>query len=293
MPSDPLAAIFGEEAIINMTEEMKENLIVRFGLDKPLYIQFIIYLKSLLSFDLGFSYFYNTTVLDLVLGALPWTLLLVGLGIIIATFLGFVLGLEGGYRHGQAFDRRLLASVMFLNGLPDYFLGIVFLLLFAVTLGICPLGGAMTPYSQLTGIDLVGDVLWHLLLPLLTLVIVEITSCYLLTRNTVIGILGEGFILTARGKGLKNSTIKYKHIGRNSLTPLLTRTGMRLGRMVTGVLFIEVVFSYPGLGSLIINALSTRDYPVLQGVFFLVAIGVLGFNFLAELLNKKLDPRVK
>jgi peptide/nickel transport system permease protein len=292
MPGDPLSAIYGDEALITMTPELKAELIQRFGLDKSLLQQFRMYLTSLIKGDFGYSYYYKTPIIDLLMGALPWTLLLVGLSLILSTFLGFILGLESAWNYGRKRDKGFLAGLMFLNGFPDFFIGIVLLLIFSVTLGIFPLSGALTPYAGYTGFKLLKDILWHLILPLSALVISEVSSCYLLTRTTVITVLGEPFILTAKAKGINDKSIMYRHVGKNSLLPIFTRTGLRAARMFTGALFVEIVFAYPGLGMLIFNSLMSRDYPVLQGIFFIVAVGVLGINFIVDMLYKKIDPRV-
>lgn len=292
MPGDPLMVIYGEDVVVSMNEELEQDLTERMGLDKSLGEQFGVYLVNLLKGDLGYSYYYEDSVLNLLLGTLPWTILLVGLALIISTLLGIILGLETGYKRGSFFDKGVLTGLMFLNGFPDFFIGIVLLLIFSVSLGLFPLSGAMTPYSGLTGLSLIFDVLKHLTLPLLALVLSEISACFLLTRTTVITVLGEPFILTAKAKGVREKNIKYRHIGKNSLIPILTRTGIRIGRMFTAILLIETVFSYPGVGYLIYNSLLTRDYPVIQGVFFVIALIVMGINFLVEVVNKKIDPRV-
>jgi len=292
IPGNPLMAIYGEEVLITMSPELETQLVERFGLDKSLPEQFYIYLNSLLKGDLGFSYYYGTPVFELIMRYLHWTLLLVGCAFIISTLMGFILGLESGWRRGQTVDKGLLTGLMFINGFPDFFLGIFFLLVFGVSLGVFPLSGALTPYAGLSGIGLVKDIAGHLALPLSTLVLTEVSICYLLTRTTVLTVLGEPFILTARAKGIQERNIKFKHVGRNSLLPVITRTAIRLGRMLTGALLVEAVFAYPGIGLLIYNSLMARDYPVIQGIFFLVAIGVMTVNFLSEILYKKIDPRV-
>jgi peptide/nickel transport system permease protein len=293
LPGDPMLAIYGQEALLAMTPELEAELSERFGLHTPLYQQFANYLISLARGDLGYSYYYQTPVTKLILGTLPWTILLAGLAVVISTLIGFIFGLESAWQRGHKIDKFFLTGMMFLNGFPDFFIAILLLVVFSVTLGLFPLSGALTPYAGLSGLALLKDVLWHLGLPLLCLVMVEISASYLLTRTTVVSILGEPFILTARAKGLAENRIKYHHVGRNSLLPLVAGTGNRLGRVFTGALFVEVVFSYPGMGLLVYNALTARDYPVLQGVFTLLALGVIGINFLVELLYPKLDPRVK
>lgn len=292
MPGDPLQAIYGDEALTVMTEELKQELVHRFSLDRTLSEQFFTYWTALLRGDLGHSYYYNAPVLSVILGFLPWTVLLTGLALAISTLLGLVLGIESASRRGRAVDRFLLAGLMFCSGFPDFFVGILLLLFFGVSLRLVPLAGALTPYAGHSGLALALDVLHHLALPLTALVLVRLTATYLLTRNTMITTLGEPFILTARAKGCPERRIRYLHAGRNSLLPVTTAAGLQFTHLVTGALFIEIVFNYPGMGALLYNALLTRDYPLLQGILLLVAVTVLTVNFLVDVVYAKLDPRV-
>jgi len=292
MPGDPLMAIYGDEALIAMTPEFKAHLIERFALDQPLWKQFGAYLLALFHGELGYSYYYNAPVSAVILGRLPWTLLLVGTSLVLSTLLGIVLGIESGWRRGSRTDRALLAGLMSLNGFPDFFLGMVLLIIFGVTLHVFPLAGALTPYAGLSGLPLALDVLRHLFLPVAALTLAYLTGSYLLTRNTMITVLREPYMLTARAKGLSQRVLKYRHAGRNSMLPVVTRTGIWVGRVVTGALFTELVFAYPGVGYLTYEALLTRDYPVIQGVFLIVAIFVLLANFVVDLFYPRLDPRV-
>jgi peptide/nickel transport system permease protein len=292
MPGNPLMAIYGDEALVAMTPALKAHLVTRFALDQPLWQQFGAYIAALFRGDLGWSYFYNAPVLKVILGSLPWTLLIVGSSLVLATLLGVVLGIESGWRRGSKTDRTMLAGLMSLNGFPDFFLGLVLLIVFGVLLGIAPLSGALTPYSGLSGLALILDVLKHMALPVAALTIAHLAGGYLLTRNTMITVLKAPFMLTARAKGLSQNVIKYRHAGKNSMLPVLTMTGIWLGRVVTGALFVELVFAYPGVGQLTYQALLARDYPVIQGVFLMVAISVLVVNFAVDLLYPKLDPRV-
>ena len=293
MPGDPLQAIYGEDALTRMTPEMEAQIVQRFALDRSLAHQFGAYLSGIFRGDMGHSYYFAAPVVDVVLGRLPWTLLLVGSALVLSTALGVVLGIESGWRRGGRLDRGLLAGLMSLNGFPDFFIGMVLLLVLGVSLGFFPLSGALTPYAGYSGGTLVLDVLRHLALPLTALTVGHLAGGYLLTRNTMITVLREPFMLTARAKGLSERVQKYRHAGRNSMLPVVTRTGLWLGRVVTGVLFTEVVFAYPGLGQLTYDALTARDYPVLQGVLFMVAVTVLAANFLVDLLYPRLDPRVR
>jgi len=293
LPGDPLMAIYGNEALIAMTPELKAHLVERFALDQPLWQQFGAYLLALVQGDLGHSYYYNSSVSSVVLGRLPWTLLLVGTALIISTLSGIVLGIESGWRRGSRRDKSLLTSLMTVSGFPDFFLGILLLIGFSVTWKIFPLSGAITPYSGLSGAALVLDVLRHLFLPATALTLGYIGASYLLTRNTMVTVLKNPYILMAKAKGLPDRTVRYQHAGRNALLPVITQTGIQLGRMVTGALFVEIVFAYPGLGYLTYEALLARDYPVLQGVLLIVAVSVLIANFLVDLSYSKLDPRIR
>ena len=292
MPGDPLMAIYGDEALIAMTPELKAQLVERFALEQPLWDQFGAYFLALFQGDLGYSYYYNAPVLKVILGSLPWTLLIVGTSLIISTFLGIILGIESGWRRGSKTDRTILTGLMSLNGFPDFFLGMVLLIIFGVILGICPLAGALTPYSGLSGLPLVLDVLKHMALPVAALTLAHLAGSYLLTRNTMISVLKAPFMLTARAKGLSQNVLKYRHAGRNSMLPVVTMTGIWMGRVVIGALFVELVFAYPGLGQLTYQALLCRDYPIIQGMFLIVTISVLLANFAVDLLYPQLDPRV-
>jgi peptide/nickel transport system permease protein len=292
MPGDPFQAIYGQEALLAMTPQLKAQLIERLSLDQSMGSQFVAYLLALLRGDLGYSYYYNQQVMTVILDFLPWTLLLTGTALLLSTLGGLVLGIESGYRRGRRLDKALLGGLMFLNGFPDFFMGIVLLLLFGVLMGVVPLSGALTPYSGLAGLPLALDILHHLMAPLAALVLVRLTSPYLLTRNTMITTLRESFVMTARAKGCSEGRIKYRHAGRNSLLPVVTSTGMMIPHMITGALFVEIVFSYPGVGWLLYNALLTRDYPLIQGILLMVTVAVLAANLLVDLLYSKLDPRV-
>jgi peptide/nickel transport system permease protein len=160
-------------------------------------------------------------------------------------------------------------------------------------LGWAPLYGAFTPYAALTCLDYLRDLCSHLALPVASLVLVLVGDTFLITRNTVVSILSESFILTARAIGCSEFRVKYAHTGRNSLLPVVTETGMRIPHLLIQTLFIEIVFSYPGIGSLLNTALNSRDYPLIQGILLLMTVFVLTINLFVDLLYSKLDPRVR
>ena len=210
MPGDPLHAIYGDEALVAMTPEMEAQLIRQFSLDKSWWDQLLAYVLGLLQGDLGFSYYYREQVSQVIMGALPWTLLLTGLALIIATAIGIILGIESGYKRGSSLDRGLVAGLMFLGGFPDFFIGILLLLIFAVSLDVLPLSGATSPYAGYEGLAYISDILRHLALPLASMVLVQLGGIFLLTRNTIVTLLGESFILTARAKGCPEEMHKIR-----------------------------------------------------------------------------------
>jgi peptide/nickel transport system permease protein len=294
LPGDPISAVYGDEVLMNLSDQTREYIIGRYDLDKPLIIQYFLYISSILHGNLGYSIYYKESVGRLLLGYIPYTILLIGLAMIISTVIAVAAGIESGWRRGSRFDRILLSLLIFSSGFPGFFVGALLLIIFGIVLGILPIQGARTVYSGMGGLMYSWDFLKHLILPVISLVIVYLPPNYLLTRNSVIANIREPYTLLAKAKGLSDLKIRYGHVGRNSLIPVTTRTGMSLGTMiVTGSLFVEIVYSYPGMGTLIYNSILHRDYPVLQGSFLFVALLVLLINFMIDIFYVKLDPRIK
>ena len=293
MPGDPLMALYGDSALITMSEELKAELVERFALDQSMWQQFVSYWAALFRGDLGYSYSMNAPVSEVILGRLHWTLLLAGSALVLSSILGFLLGIESGWRQGSRADKVSLSAIVGLSGFPEFFLGMLLILAFGVGWAVLPYQNAQTPYSHLTGWSLAWDIAKHMVLPVAALTLGFLASGYLLTRNTMINVLRAPYMLTARAKGLSNAALKYRHAGRNSMLPVVTMTGLWLGRLVGGVIFVEVVFSYPGIGSMIYEAIGFRDYPLIAGALLVTAIAVLGANLLVDLTYRKLDPRVR
>ena len=292
MPGDPMTSIYGD-AVVDMSPELEAALVEQYGFDKPVHEQLIIYLKNTFSGDFGYSYQHNAPVLEVIMDVFPWTLLLVGSSLVISTLLGIIIGIETAWRKGGKLDRFTLVFVMFLNGMPSFFVGNILLIILSFQLQLFPLSGAVSPYADYVGIYHLWDVLKHLFLPALTLVIVQLPRNYLLMRNAMLGVLREPYVRTARGKGLKERAVRYRHAARGALLPVLTRFGMSIGQLLTGVLFVEIVFAYPGIGHLFYQALQNHDYPLVQGALLLIAVTVLAANFLTDIAGEKIDPRLR
>jgi len=294
LPGDPISAIYGDDVFIKFSEEAKAYISSTYNLDKPVLVQYFLYLASIFKGNLGYSIYYKKSVISLILSYIPYTIILMGSAMFISSFLAVILGIESGWRRGKKFDKFLLFSVIFSSGFPSFFVGAFFLIIFGIILNVLPFQGARTMYSGIAGLGLSIDFLKHLILPVASLAFVLLPPSYLLTRNSMISNIKEPYIVLARAKGLNDVQIRYKHAGRNSLIPVTTQAGIRIGTMVvTGSLFIEIVFSYPGMGSLIYNSILNRDYPVIQGSLLFVAFIVLVINFAIDLFYVKLDPRIK
>ena len=296
MPGDPLSYLLGDpgaDAPMLLTEEMRANLREYYGLDKPLIGQYWDYVSGLARGDLGWSIYYNASVASVIVGRLKWTLLLGGTAALIYTALGIALGAVSAWRRGSKVDIGLLLTVFSLGSWPPFFLGMVFIVFFSYRWGMFPIGGAQSAEAaRLGGLVQAQDVAYHGVLPGLTLVLTYLPGIYLITRNSMLSVLGGDYVRTARSKGILESLVLLRHALPNALLPILTTVAMRFGFMIMGTMFVEVVFAYPGMGTLIYEAGAARDYPLLQGAFLVTMVFVLALNLAADLVYGWLDPRV-
>ena len=290
-PGDAIDYLLPPETAGSLTQDQRNQVLGQFGLDKPVGEQFQNYLSALSRGDLLYSVRYGRPVSDILQQRIGWTLLLVGGSVVISTLLGTWLGFRSAWRRGTAGDAGVLAGVMLIDSMPAFFLGLMLILVFSVQLDLLPIFGAL-PTVDTTGLALAGEVLKRLLLPLTTLTLVSIGPVYLVARSALVSELQEDYVFMAEAKGLTDREVR-RHAQRNALLPLSTVTLVSLGALVGGATVVETVFSYPGLGRLIYEAVLARDYPVLQGAFLLLAIGVILANLANDLLYPLLDPRVR
>jgi peptide/nickel transport system permease protein len=251
------------------------------------------YLIRLVSLDWGYSYAFLTPVSALFFGALPWTLLLMGAAHVISMCAGFVTGVEAAWRRESWAERGIVGGMTILDGVPEISTGVILLVVFALHFGWFPAAGAETAYATLSFWSQLADIGHHLALPLLTLVLAYVPGNFLLTRNSMVMVIKQSYITTARAKGLPSRRIRYAHAARNALLPLVTRFGLRLAFMVTGALVVERIYSYPGLGTLLFNAIQVRDLPVIQGVVLVSSLMVLGIILSLEIIYRIIDPRIE
>jgi len=292
MPGDPLTYYIGGASF---TEEDVEKLKNIFGLDKPITTQFWLFLRNTLMGEFGLSYkYYPRAVWDILVDRVPWTLLLMGCAIILQTVVGIFLGIFCAWKRGSKWDISIQTVTLLLYSVPAFWIGMILLFYFSYVLGWFPLFGNVTPGATYTNFfAFAADVARHAILPIITLTCVLLASRVLIMRYTMLEVLEEDYIMTARAKGLSERRVMFSHAARNALLPTVTDVGLTFGIMMGGAVLTETVFSYPGMGRLMFEAVSGRDYPLLQATFFLVAVCVVIANFVVDLIYTRLDPRIR
>jgi len=287
-PGDPTFILVGEVG----DEEFIKTARARLGLDKPLHERFIIYLSNVLKGDLGYSYLRSEPVAKLIVDRIPATLLLVLTAMFFSALIGIMIGTIAAARKG-VLDISLSTLSLFGISIPYFWLGQIILIVFAVRLGIFPLGGMVTVGRSYQGIDYVLDVIYHLVLPVMTLAIFNLAYTTKITRGSVLEALTQDYIVTARSKGLPESRVIFRHALRNALIPVVTYIGFNTGVLLVGAILTETVFAWPGMGSLLYDSIRLRDYPVILGIFIYGSIIIIIANLIVDLLYGLLDPRIR
>jgi peptide/nickel transport system permease protein len=293
MPGDPIEALLGQ-ASSNFTfgEQTRTALRKYYDLDGSLVSQYGHYLGRLAHGDLGRSVVTNAPVRSEIGRRLPWTVLLIVTSTLLATTIGIAAGAHSGWRRDRPADRGFLTVLLSVQEFPSYLLGSLLLFLFAVKLKWFPLGGGEEPFSSAYGpLHRMLDIGWHLFLPLVVLTATMAADSYLVMRAGMVSELGSDYLRLGRAKGLRDRRLKYRYAARNALLPVVGLTAVEIGVAVAANIVIERVFSYPGLGRLLFDSIDSRDYPVIQGVFLLLSVGVVTVNALADALYRRLDPR--
>ncbi len=289
-PGDPVRLMFKDPRVsIEDIEAMK----VKFGLDKPIPGQYVDYMKNLLKGDMGISFWQKKPVSEVIAARIPQTLMLIGTALFLAVVIGTLFGAIAGWKGGSRTDSTIVGVSMTLYSVPSFAFGILLMLGLAYHLAIFPLGGIETPASGYSGIRRWLDIAWHMVLPSFSIVLWYIGQYIIITRSSMKDVLSQPFIMTARSKGVREKVILSKHALRNAFLPLITITGVNIAFMTGGIIEAETVFSWPGLGRLLYDAVMKRDYPLLQGCFMVFAIAVVVLNFAVDLLYSRVDPRVR
>ena len=295
MPGNP-ALLAASRYQGTLTPGALHALELQFGVTNlPIWQQYLQYLDNLLHWNLGLSLtYYPVPVSQVIAQSLPWTLGLAGTATVIAAILGTALGILAAWRRNGATDTVLTTSTTFTGHIPHQWFGLMLLFVLGYDLHWFPVAHAytasMTPQWSLA---FASTVVYHAILPALTIVVPGLGGWLLHMRNNMIQTLGDDYIVFAQAKGVGPGGVMFQHAGRNALLPSVTSFAMALGFVVGGVILVEVVFSYPGVGYQLFTAVENEDYPLMQGLFLIISMSVLIANFLVDLLYARLDPRVR
>jgi peptide/nickel transport system permease protein len=283
IPGDPAVVMLGTDATPQQIQELQEQM----GLNKPLYVQFVIWAGNVLRGDLGESYFLGRSVTKALMERLPATISLAIVSLFIAVLIGIPSGILAAIKQNKFMDQTIMVVAMIGVSVPSFWLGLTLILLFSVILRWFPSGG----YIPLTE-DFFGG-LRYIILPALALGFMQTALIARMTRSSMLEVLRQDYIRTARSKGLKERLVIIRHALKNTMIPVLTVIGLVFGILLSGTIIVETVFTYPGVGRLVVKAVRNRDYPLIQGALLMVSGIYVLVNLLVDLLYPMLDPRIK
>jgi len=294
MPGNAVQAVMSK--FPNLTPSAYRALEAMLGVGHPgsIWHQYWAYLVDISHFNFGVDVSqYPASVSSLLVQTIPWTITLVGTATLIAFFVGTALGIMAGWRRGGWLD-RVLPGLMFFQAMPYFFLALILLELFAVRTHVFPLGqgytGGLIPGWHW---DYISSAIYHSLLPAFTIVIASVAGWMLQMRNLMLTTIGEDYVLAAQAKGLPNRRVIWTYATRNALLPQLQGFGLALGFVISGAIVMEIVFSYPGIGLLLLNAVTSNDFPLMQAIFLVITFAVLLANFVVDLIIVAADPRAR
>ncbi len=288
MPGSPLDYLGGEAADIPLilTKEARDKLIEYYGLNKPLIDQYLTYMRNIALLNFGYSTYFSEPVREVLLPPLLRTIILILLGFLISISLALPLSALAAKRRGRFTDISLTSISLTLYSVPPFALAMLFLIFFSLKLRIFPSLGFSTEEG-------IRDILWHAIAPAIVFSLAEFGQMYYFFRNSIINVLDEDYVLFARSKGLKERTIFLRHVMRNALPPIFSKTGLLLGYSILSCMFVEDVFNYPGITWLMLTAYDYYDFPLLQAVFLIVMASLVLMNVLADILSLIIDPRMR
>lgn len=290
-PGDPADVIAGEMG--GATQESLAQIRAAYGLDRPFLEQLGVYVARVAQGDLGYSFYFNRPVTDLILERLWPTILLVVTSLLFAVFLGTFLGVYAAKKPTGIVSHLVTVLALVGYALPVFWTGIMLLILFASWIPIFPVSGMYDISGPREGLTYVLDVLHHLVLPVVTLSTIYLAIYSRLARASMLDVLGADYIRTARAKGLRQGKVIYKHALRNAVLPVVTYAGLQFSHLLSGAVLVETVFSWPGLGTLAFDSLLRRDSPTLLGILFFSALIVIVVNLLTDLSYRLIDPRIR
>lgn len=302
MPGNPIEVYIDQLiATYGMSYQDAKNMaasLFTIDLDAPLYEQYIDYLIALMHGNLGKSITApGTPVVDMIFSFLPWTLFSVSISLLTSFSLGILLGMIIAYKRGSVLDNLLSAFASVMSAIPNYLVGVLLIVFIGVQWRLLPIQamrGAMSPNIK-PGftIEFISDIFFHVAMPFLTYVLTSLGNWMLVMKGSTISTLGEDYVTAAKARGLPDKRITLSYVGRNAILPLFTSLAISLGFIFGGSTLIETVFVYRGVGYLLWSSIVSRDYTVMQGIFLILTISVVTANFFADLLYRKIDPRIR
>lgn len=287
MPGDPIRNLLGED-FPTLSDEVKHQLLESYGLTEPLHIQYLKYLKSVFSMDLGYSIHCFRPVTEMIAQNIPVTLTVVLPALIISVIIAMIVGTWAGLHPGSKIDKGTTSFLLLIYCFPAFFLSLLFISIFSAELRLFPLGQLHS-----FGRTDFPDLLWHITLPLTVLVLSGLSSKFLIMRNSVAQVSHEKFIETAKSRGYDDNRITFRHVLRNAFPPYIAAIAPSFGFIFEGAMVMEIVFSINGIGMLMFSAVLSRDYPLIQGCFLVTTIAVLVANFIGDLAYGAADPRIR
>lgn len=289
-PGDPVKMLAGRE---DPSQETIDYLYEKYGLDKPIHIQLVAYLKNVLKGDFENSMVTGQPVIKLIKRTMGPSILLTLTSSLSAMLIGTFLGLYAAKHQKSIINYVLSGLTYFLNSMPGFWLGLMFIMLFATTLKIFPTSGMYDVKKSYTGIYYVLDVLKHLILPASTLILCQIPSYFKISKSSVIQVLSEDFITTFRATGMSEKKIFSKYVFKNSILPTITVFGISLAYVVTGASLVETVFAWPGMGRLMLESITARDYPLIMAVYLMLSLSIAIMMVITDLVYAYVDPRIR
>jgi peptide/nickel transport system permease protein len=287
---DPVANLYRGR---NLTESQRAELTKQFGLDKSTGAQFVAYLEQTATLNLGRSYTSNEPVWDEIKSKAGPTIALVGVSAVLSAVFGTLLGIAAAWRRRTRTDYSITGFSIGTYSMPDFWLGMLLLTFFAVTLGWFPTGGIEDPTSTATGLAHLADQAKHMFLPALALTLAYLGEYAIVMRSSLLDTMREDYLLLARAKGLRDVLVRNRHAVPNALLPVVALLAINLGLVMAGAIAVESIFSWPGIGLATYEALKGPDLPMLQGIFLVFSAAMIVFNLIADLLYGYLDPRVR
>lgn len=291
MPGDPLAMVSRE---LGNSPEARAAVEKLYGLDRPLIVQFVNYVKDMFTFRFGTSFYFKTPVWDVLRPKIVNSLVLGVPSLVLGVALGIVGGVAAASRRGKRTDMTITTATMVLYAVPTFWLGMILLVVFSVRLGWFPVNGMYTAGMDFaTRLEQVKDVALHMAVPVVTYALSMFGSYLLVMRSTMIDLFTEDFVLSARAKGLTEKQVIRRHVVPNALLPVTTIIATTFALLFTGAFSIEILFTWPGMGRLMVDAIHNQDYPVLQAANYLIACSVIVMNFIVDMVYVYIDPRVR